>query len=311
MKGKGLPPSRKLVDRATALSGVLHSFGGPLQLAVFHLLVEPVGDLLSRVGHANANVPTGTAEKFESWRQYLVAQYAGANGPTADVTLLALFGSLPFGMTADEKASQLKALSPLFCSAAREMVEFYDRTVKPALKTLQIRTALDPRCVPPPIVPIEGAVPPKITLSRLRAFFGMGPDDNTLLSLGTEYTMYRDSFMNLPLANREDTMFEGKLQHRMLGLRRSVNQTPFQFWNNAKWPTLRKFALRKLELTYSSISVERFFGVMRAGETLQRLSQKEQAFAAEMMFKCNKYVLNKLFEISAQRFTDTHNRVVL
>ena len=123
--------------------------------------------------------------------------------------------------------------------------------------------------------------------------------------------MFRTAFTLLPAANKEDSTIEGKLRYHMLGLRRSVNQTPFQYWNNCnQWPTLRKFALRSLEFTYSSVSVERFFAVMRAGDTHQRLSQQERAFSAEMMFKCNKFVMEKLFKTAAQKFTDTHHRAV-
>ena len=50
-----------------------------------------------------------------------------------------------------------------------------------------------------------------------------------------------------------------------------------------------------LEFGFSSISVERDFGIMRAFDDANRQSMSDATFQREMFFRCNKWLLDEVF----------------
>lgn len=71
---------------------------------------------------------------------------------------------------------------------------------------------------------------------------------------------------------------------------------PTEYWRGKRgvWPKLASIALYWMEIPTSSISVERVFGVMRTMETAIMNKRGDATFANELMFRCNKWVLEDM-----------------
>ena len=72
------------------------------------------------------------------------------------------------------------------------------------------------------------------------------------------------------------------------------------FWKSKSkiWPELSQVGMWWAEYPTSSIAAERGFGMMRVMESAQRMSMKEPNFKAELSFRINKPLLERILRTS-------------
>jgi hypothetical protein len=136
------------------------------------------------------------------------------------------------------------------------------------MKQLVHRARFDPRRQPE-------AIPPGVmqTIDDATAFFGIRPVN---VSVVFEYMSYRAMWNTISLEDK------------------SVGMSSFWLKRKGTYPALAQLGMRFAVKQPSSIAAERVFGMMRTMETSTRHSMKEKSFKAELFFRANSWVVDRV-----------------
>ena len=152
--------------------------------------------------------------------------------------------------------------------AATAALSSYNKHVAVAMKQLVHRVRFDPQHKP-------DIIPPDVmrSLDGATAFFGSKPAS---IAVVYEYMTYINTW---PLMSAET---------KAVGM--------FAFWHERKtmFPALALLGMQFAVKQPSSIAAERVFGMIRTMETSTRHSMKEKSFKAELYFRANSWVVDRV-----------------
>ena len=150
-------------------------FNGPMEAIVAHSVLSGVSSLLTKLSVVNRSTPADLCSELHNLREEAFEVYGG-NAPTWKVNLATMYNDAPFGVTKAEALQLTQRLGPIYCGAARALVDYFDEHFAPALIRLERRDAMDPRL--PAVLPVFVDGAPGV--DDLRKVYGGGCDDTML-----------------------------------------------------------------------------------------------------------------------------------
>lgn len=253
-------------DAATRRENVISGFlNHEVMLGAFSLyeLLSEVPELIKLSSADGDNLNLDFLPRLTTLGNKLKSVAGGGSGIIVDQALrnYPAAPSLPSALTiASVKGTLLKAATAALAS--------FNKHVAVAMKQLVHRVRFDPQHKP-------DVIPPSVMQSfdEATAFFGSKPASITVVY---EYITYSNAWHLMSAESKE------------VGI--------FAFWHERKamFPALALLGMRFAVKQPSSIAAERVFGMMRTMETSTRHSMMEKSFKAELFFRANSWVVDRV-----------------
>lgn len=235
-------------------------------LAVGDLLFGKLPDLISKGSAESANLDLALLESMKLLRATL-ADHSTDSKSTVEQACAIVQENFGVSWTPSKVGMFCNHLKDGVAAAATKAVLLFDKHIAPSLDSLRRRELYSFTSKPPTLEALAAA-------GKLNnAFFGcsaaqFGAD------FRAEYRAFVEGYDSWDKTIRPSAFFRSK---------------------EDIWPRLSRVARFWLEFEFSSISVERDFGIMRAFDDANRQGMSAATFQREMFFRCNKWLLDEAF----------------